>query len=342
MLATFSDASPAAAGASREIGGRCSIERLVITLLAVLVTVLAVTVGPAGAALPECANSRTCTDADLRTQVLSEAPGLDSALDAHDTERAAQLLLEWAAPRIVVSGDTFRTSTEGRSAADIYYGTFAAKTGGAFCYEAADFYRKLLALFGIDSGLLIYGETGGMEHATVVVRVEQGPSPVFALFDPTFGAVLRRGGKQLASLEDLVRSWDSPAAEDFRLERIDLSARTWLDEPNGTPHSCSEPNHPEITACDLDRFVAANAASFRAAGLPTGQRGFLEFLVLSIWFPPEWSRIPPALVAVQGPVHEASMAPVLGIVLLFVVVAWFPVRRRLATRMRFRPRMNAP
>ena len=164
---------------------------------------------------------------------------------------------------------------------------------GALRHEAADFFRKLLKLFGIDGGLLIYGELKGtLQHATVVVPVqkEKDATPVFALFDPTFGAVLRQSGNQLGSLDQLILSWGTPAAEDFRVETTDLSARTWLDEPSGRPHSCSEPN-PEVTACDLDRYLAANGASLRAAGFSTGQRGFLEFLVLSKWFVSEPSGV---------------------------------------------------
>jgi hypothetical protein len=280
--------------------------------LVIFVTALAVAAGPASAVLPQCASTRTCTDADLEAQVLSESPGLDSALDAGDTGRAAQLLLEWAAPRIVVSGSTFRTSTVDRGAADIYYTEFAPRTGGAYCFEAADFFNKLLALFGIDSSMLVYGELGGMQHATVVVTVENGPSPVFALFDPTFGAVLRTDGGELASIDDLIHSWGTPAAEDFGLETIDLSARTWLDEPGGAPHSCSEPDHPEITACDLERFLEAFADAFEAAGFSTGQHGFLEFLVVSKWLDTEWWEVPPALVAAQQPVHEAYVSDALA------------------------------
>ncbi len=111
------------------------------------------------------------TDADLRARVLAERPGLQAALDAHETETAARMVLAWATPHITFAGPPpAPISALPMSAADMFDQNFLGAHGGVFCDGAADFFRKLLELFGIESFRVDFGEAT-LKHSTVLVPV---------------------------------------------------------------------------------------------------------------------------------------------------------------------------
>lgn len=268
--------------------------------------------GTALADTPPCATAApaTCTDADLRAEVLSETPGLADALAAGQTERAAQLLLGWASPRIVWAGsEAVRAPTDGLSVAAIYYTIYLPRSAGAYCGEAADFYDKLLQVFGLTSDVLVFGqEPGGFQHAVVLVALPDG----YALFDPTFDGELELADTgQAASVDWILQNWSAPTQiSSVTLAHGDLSNRVWLeDQPDRAPlvHRCADDGN--ATGCSFEFFSTAYADTFTAAGLGTGINAYLALLVDGEWFATDQCGVPQQLVDAHLPLYEAWADP---------------------------------
>lgn len=138
------------------------------------------------------------TAEELRSLILDEVPELQQAkgLDR------AELLLGWAANTSDIARDqeTLRRDTESMLPHQVYSKVFAADAGGVFCGGASTYYRSILHLFQIDAFTINFGTLqDNLTHVSVVVPYEGK----YYLFDPTFGAVFRRG-EEFVSIQQLL------------------------------------------------------------------------------------------------------------------------------------------
>ena len=234
----------------------------------------------------ECGDSCQ-TDRDLKAELLANVPGLDGALARGDDLRAAELILAWISPRIPFAdgATTGPVSTNGMSAAEIYYDNLEPGTGGVFCGGAADFLQKVLSLFGIEVRPVDFGVPGtDLTHVTTMFERESKPgSASLYVLDPSFGMTLSVGdgdGVRRASVTEALRLLIEGRDPLLSAKTADLRGRELVsrDSPSSSPTTRRCGADPLHTACSLDTYLAGTRREFEANGYNAGFRGWLELL----------------------------------------------------------------
>jgi hypothetical protein len=235
----------------------------------------------------------TCkTDSDLRSQILSETPGLQSALDAGDKWTAAKLLRGWAAPRIDWSGNPDLLNTSGYDAGQLYYEFFQPNVNGVFCGGAADFFRKVLAIFAIPSFEFDFGDTtDGLTHATVIMSFPNSDGTTdYRIVDPTFNMdfTLIPSGKP-ASVPVMWEMWRAGMTNRIQVNTQPLGERRIFQ--GGAVRRCADVAWPN-GGCGFDAYLAANASAMTRDGYQTGLDGFLQLQGTTNMFNPTDLGVP--------------------------------------------------
>ena len=159
-------------------------------------------------AIEECA--ACLADRQFARLVVAEIPTLQGLLD-RDRKAAARALLDWTA-HVVAFGDGIEAATSWEldmSAAEVYQELWSTHAAGAACGGFADFFAKVLRLFGFDAFTMNIGYAGtALTHVTTVAVIDGE----FYLLDPTLNGVYidPRSG-DLARLEPLL---NKPASGD--------------------------------------------------------------------------------------------------------------------------------
>jgi hypothetical protein len=181
-----------------------------------------------------CDNSpspATAKDAALKSLILRESPHLRDALAAGDNHRAARLILRWVSPRIAwASGNDTPVNTSRMSAGRIYVNLFRNHLRGVYCGGAADFFQKTLALFGVPSVVVDFGDKQVFTHVTVLVPSgHRERLSSYSVFDPTFNLeiVARHNRSDLGFMRALALGARRPGAVAARTGS--LSRRALVD-----------------------------------------------------------------------------------------------------------------
>jgi hypothetical protein len=235
----------------------------------------------------------TCkTDADLRSKILAETPGLQSALSAGDRWNAAKLILRWASPKIDWSGNPDVLNTAGYDPGQLYFEFFQPNVNGVFCGGAADFYRKVLALFAIPAFEFDFGDTAdGLTHATVVMSfVNSDGTTDYRIVDPTFNMdfTVTPSGKP-ASVPVMWEMWRAGMTNRIAVNTESLAERRIFQGP--TAQRCADVGWPN-GGCGFDAYLAATAAAMTRNGYQTGLAGFLQLQSTTTLFSPDTLGVP--------------------------------------------------
>ncbi len=152
-------------------------------------------------AIEECA--ACLADRQFAELVIAEIPALRGLLD-RDRKAAARALMNWTA-NVVAFGDGIEAATLlelDMSAAEAYQELWSAHAAGTACGGFADFFAKVLRLFGFDAFTMNIGYAGtALTHVTTVAVIDDE----FYLLDPTLNGVYidTRSG-DLARLEPVL------------------------------------------------------------------------------------------------------------------------------------------
>ena len=138
-------------------------------------------------ALDECAGC--LTDRQLATLILADVPTLQIALE-RDRTAAARALLNWTANIVDLGfGDSVEATTSREyemGAAEAYQELWLGDRGGTACAGFADFFVKVLSLFGFEAFTLDFGDAAThVTHVTTIALIEER----FYVLDPTFNGV---------------------------------------------------------------------------------------------------------------------------------------------------------
>ncbi len=229
----------------------------------------------------------TCTtDSGLKNHILAEAPGLASAVAAGDRHTAAKAILGWVAPRVTFArgGGTLPMDSYQRGASELYYDFFAVNRGGVFCGGAADFYKKVLALFGIPSFPVLFGDdSGDLRHVTVLVPFSDGQGGTdYRIFDPSFNFdLLLPASGHSPTVAEFFELWRAGMMDRVQYREESLGQRRLISNrmPDGSYSSsirCSD--QPNSTACSLDAFLRGFAPSLTKHGFETGLGAYPQLL----------------------------------------------------------------
>lgn len=129
------------------------------------------------------------TDRQLAALILADVPALQSAL-ARDRQAAARALLNWTANTVDLGfGDSVDATTSSEyemGAAEAYQEIWSGDRGGTACGGFADFFAKVLSLFGFDAFTVDFGDAvTHVTHVTTVALIDGR----FYILDPTFNGV---------------------------------------------------------------------------------------------------------------------------------------------------------
>lgn len=163
-------------------------------------------------AMDECV--ACLTDRQLASQILAEIPALQNELE-HDRKDAARALLNWTANIVDLGlGDVGETTSQENEmgAAEAYQELWADDRGGTTCAGFADFFAKVLSLFGLEAFTMNVGYQGTpLTHVTTVAVIDGE----FYLLDPTFnGAYVDRKSGGLLRLRELLAT-SQPRSRDY-------------------------------------------------------------------------------------------------------------------------------
>jgi hypothetical protein len=241
------------------------------------------------------------TDDDLKAEILANAPGLSSALESHDSYLASQILLKWAAPKVVwASGDPAPFNTAGLSASEIYYDYFQPGYGGVYCGGAADFFHKILNLFGVSNFELDFGTvTDELTHATVIVPVTASDGTAdYRIVDPTFDFTLQLiNSGQPASLPVALELWRSGLTNRVVFDTGSLADRAVLydthDDGQYVEQTCGQ--LPVTAGCSLTDSMTLWAPYLIRDGFQTGNAAYLQLLGTTSLFTPDAFGVPSEL-----------------------------------------------
>ena len=215
------------------------------------------------------------TDGTLRQEILDQTAGLQTQLDAGNDYEAAKLIMHWAAPRTTwTSAPPEPLATREHSAAELYYDDFKPRLGGVYCAGTADFFHKLLDLFGIANFELDFGDVSVFTHAVVVVPTPRDDGATdYRVLDPSFDADFTiRGSGAPASIPEMLELWRLGETDEIVVHSGSLAARPYLR--NGEPTTCAE--DPQFTGCSFGYFTATWDDAFAAAGYGEGLDGLLK------------------------------------------------------------------
>ena len=235
----------------------------------------------------------TCkTDSDLRSQILAETPGLQSALDSGDKWAAAKMIRRWASPRIDWSGNPDLLNTAGYDASQLYYEFFQPDRTGVFCGGAADFFRKVLGLFAIPSFEFDFGDPAdGLTHATVIMSFPNSDGTTdYRIVDPTFNMdfTLVPSGKP-ASVPVMWEMWRAGMTDRIQVNADSLGERHIFQ--GSAVRRCADVAWPN-GGCGFDAYLAANAAALTRNGYQTGLAGFLQLQGTTNMYSPNELGVP--------------------------------------------------
>ena len=241
--------------------------------------------------IDDCTASCT-TDGGLKDQVLSDTPGLSAAVQAGDRQAAARLILGWVAPRVTFArgGATQPMDSYFRTASELYYDYFAVNRGGVFCGGAADFYRKVLALFDVPSSAVLFGDdSGDLRHVTVIVPFPDGEGTTqYRIFDPTFNLdlVLPASG-HTPTVAEFFELWRAGMMDRVEYRTQSLAERRIISDrqPDGGYSAAPCASQPGSTACSFTSWLNGNAAVLANRGFETGAGAYPHLLGLGTLFP---------------------------------------------------------
>jgi hypothetical protein len=138
-------------------------------------------------AMDECPSC--LTDPQLVRQIHAAIPGLQDLLE-HDRKAAARALLNWTANVVdlgvglTVDVATLREYEMG--AAEAYQELWSTGSDGTACGGFADFFAKLLPLFGYEAFTVNFGYDGTpVTHVTTIARIDAE----LYILDPTFNGL---------------------------------------------------------------------------------------------------------------------------------------------------------
>ncbi len=133
---------------------------------------------------PQCVDRK-----ELIQLIQKDKPQLDILLK-QDHLLAAQSILDWTANVIPIAlSKPFHDKTDNlnRMAPEEIYNLFNLNLAAVYCGGSSLFLNKVLALFGINSFTLDFGDISNfLTHTTVVVTKHSGDHWKYYIFDPTF------------------------------------------------------------------------------------------------------------------------------------------------------------
>ena len=229
----------------------------------------------------------TCTtDSGLKNHILYDTPGLANAIAAGDRYTAAKAILSWVAPKITFArgGSTGPMDSYSRSASELYYDYFAIDRGGVFCGGAADFYKKVLALFGIPSFPILFGDdSGDLRHVTVLVPFSDGQGGTdYRIFDPSFNFdLLLPASGHSPTVAEFFELWRAGMMDRVQYRNESLGPRRLisdrrLDGSYASSIRCGD--ETTSTACSLDAFLRGFAPYLTKRGFETGLGAYPQLL----------------------------------------------------------------
>ena len=247
--------------------------------------------------MDECVTCKT--DTDLRNEILAQTPGLQAELDAGHTWDAAKLILGWAAPRIAYAGSqSALVDTSAISAAQAYYDVFQQRKGGVWCGGATDWFRKVLALFGIDSFRYDFGTASGdLTHVTTVLPFAKGDGTTdYRVLDPTFNMdlTITTSGKA-ASVPAIWELWRADKSQYVQRNEGGLGTRQVLFAPADADGRFTSAPCTSVSSnggCGFDSFLANSAGAFAANGMEQGFDGFVQLMSTKELFNPAFNGVP--------------------------------------------------
>lgn len=257
-------------------------------------------------ACPDCPD-----EADLRAQVLAEAPGLAEAVDRGDDLAVSTAVMRWVGRRVAVPGGTPALKVVGRdrTAVELYYGHFANAEAGVHCSGIADFMRKVLALFDVPSFEVDFGDPAVYTHAVVLVP-SRGD---WYLFDPTFDVVPARAETgELLPVFEVLELWWKGRSDQIDLQSGSLAERPIVYDPDldGTPNplKCGDDPTSGWSGCSLANLAHDWDTIFEANGLGRGYEAMFALLVQGQVFSPAELDVPDAFVAKLNRLRDAIAA----------------------------------
>lgn len=127
----------------------------------------------------------------LKATILDATPGLQAALNANETLKAAALLRNWVANNINYALFNELLERDAPTLADNLLVTFAKDLAGASCGGYGYLMAATLNLFGIDALIVGIGKSSAnLTHTTTVIPIRNGNSYDFYLVDATFNVSL--------------------------------------------------------------------------------------------------------------------------------------------------------
>ena len=167
-------------------------------------------------AMEECA--ACLTDPQLVRLIHAAIPQLQGLLE-RDRRAAARSLLNWTANVVDLGlGDTVEAATTWAyemGAAEAYQELWSTGRDGTACGGFADFFSKVLPLFGFDAFTVNFGYAGTpVTHVTTVVAIDNE----LYILDPTFNGeyVSSRSGESMRLADVLKRPADGVRGYAFR------------------------------------------------------------------------------------------------------------------------------
>ncbi|MCA9095992.1 MAG: hypothetical protein KDA68_21075, partial [Planctomycetaceae bacterium] len=168
-------------------------------------------------------------DSQLRELILSQQSELPELLKSGKILEAAGILLRWTAVTGDFALDGVPLATDFTTIGELYFRILKEDQAGMSCGGYGNYFSGVLALFGIPSLNIGFGESPDLTHVTVVVPVQDKNGRQFHLMDPTFGSTFRIDHlSRPATFFEIVDLLRSNELERVTIESIPLDERDFL------------------------------------------------------------------------------------------------------------------
>ncbi len=222
----------------------------------------------------------------LRAIILHDLPGLQAAITNGDQRTTVRLLRHWvgnAADSALFSNPFL---WDAPNAAISYFGSYVPNHAGSSCGGFSDFYSQVLAIFGIDSLTVSFGDIAAdLIHTTVIVPIWEHGAWSFEMFDPTFnGTPIDIATQQPVSYLDIIAAVQAGDTSQLGIEQGANDNREFLSRAEvQSPLLTLEKVEDGINVYrwadyGLDDYLTTYEPSFAANGYSSGNAGFFQLM----------------------------------------------------------------